>query len=84
MDRDTLFLGLTAIGVDLYDDASEPEPGSLLDAKRAVFANQFDPIWRTLSNDDRRWLRERLDDEGGAFDRMLAAHDSRESSKPGA
>ena len=42
-----------------------------------MFAHQFDPIWRTLTNDDRRWLQQKLDDEGGSFDRMVADHESR-------
>jgi hypothetical protein len=42
-----------------------------------VFALQFDPFWDTLTNDTRRWLRERLDNDGGAFDRMLADYESR-------
>jgi hypothetical protein len=77
IDRDTALIGLTAIGVDLYADGPPPEPGSILAAKRAVFAQHFDPLWRTLTNDDRRWLRERLDDEGGAFDRVVADSESR-------
>jgi hypothetical protein len=77
IDRDTTLIGLTAIGVDLYEDGPDPEPGSILAAMRAVFAHQFDPIWRALTNDDRRWLREKLDDEGGAFDRMVADYESR-------
>jgi len=77
IDRDTALIGLTAIGVDLYVDGPDPEPESILAAKRAVFAHQFDPVWRTLTNDDQRWLRERLDDEGGAFDRMVADYESR-------
>ncbi len=75
--RDTALIGLTAIGVDLYDDGPDPEPESILAAKRAAFAHQFDPLWRTLTHDDRRWLREKLDDEGGAFDRMVADYESR-------
>jgi hypothetical protein len=66
IDRDTALFGLTAIGVDLYGDGPDPEPDSILD-----------PVWRTLTNDDHRWLRERLDDEGGAFDRMVADYESR-------
>ena len=77
IDRDTHLIGLTAIGVDLYEDGPPPEPESILAAMRAVFAHQFDSIWRTLTNDDRRWLQERLDDEGGAFDRMVADYESR-------
>jgi hypothetical protein len=72
-----MFLGLAAIGVDLYDDRPDHEPEALLAAKRAVFALQFDPFWDTLSDDDRRWLREKLDNERGAFDRMVADYESR-------
>jgi hypothetical protein len=72
-----VLVGLAAIGVDLYQDGPDPEPGSIHAAKRAVFALQFDPFWDTLTNDDRRWLRERLDGEGGSFDRMLADYESR-------
>jgi len=75
IDRD--LVGLTAIGVDLYDDGPPPEPESNLAAKRAVFAHHFDPIWHTLTNDDRRWLRQKLDREDGAFDRMVADYESR-------
>jgi hypothetical protein len=39
IDRDTALIGLTAIGVDLYDDGPPPEPESILAAKRAVFAH---------------------------------------------
>jgi hypothetical protein len=81
IDRDTALIGLTAIGVGLYDDGPDPEPELILAAERAVFAHQFDPIWRTLTNDDRRWLREKLDREDGAFDRMLADYESR-STQP--
>jgi hypothetical protein len=45
-----------------------------------VFAHQFDPIWWSLTNDDHRWLRKKLDHEekaDRAFGRMLAGHDSR-------
>jgi hypothetical protein len=45
-----------------------------------VFARQFDPIWCELTNDDHRWLREKLDQEDdgdGAFGRMVADYDSR-------
>jgi hypothetical protein len=72
-----MFIGLAAIGVDLYDDRPDPEPDSILAAKRAVFALQFDPFWGTLTDDDRRWLREKLDNKGEAFDRMLADYESR-------
>jgi hypothetical protein len=72
-----MFIGLAAIGVDLHDDGPDPEPQSILAAKRAVFALQFDPLWGTLTNDERRWLREKLDDEGDAFDRMVADYESR-------
>lgn len=72
-----MFIGLAAIGVDLYEDGRDPDPESLLAAKRGVFALQFDPFWETLTDDERRWLREKLDDEGGAFDRMVADYESR-------
>ena len=72
-----VLVGLAAIGVDLYHDGPDPEPGSIHAAKRAVFALQFDPFWDTLTNDDRRWLREKLDGESGSFDRMLADYESR-------
>ena len=72
-----MFIGLAAIGVDLYDDRPDHEPESILTAKRAVFALQFDPFWDSLGDDDRRWLREKLDNDGGAFDRMVADHESR-------
>ena len=49
----------------------------VLAAKSAVFALQFDPFWGTLTDDERRWLPEKLDDEGGAFDRMVADYESR-------
>lgn len=79
IDRD--LVGLTAIGVDLYDDGPDPEPESIFAAKRAVFAHHFDPIWHTLTNDDRRWLREKLDREDGAFDRMVADHELRTTTQ---
>jgi hypothetical protein len=47
-------------------------PESIRAAKRAVFAHQFDPIWWSLTNDDHRWLRKKLDHEenaDGAFGR---------------
>jgi hypothetical protein len=72
-----VFIELAAIGVDLYGDGPDPEPESILAAKRAVFALQFDPFWNTLTNEDRRWLREKLHNEGGAFDRMVAGYESR-------
>jgi hypothetical protein len=84
MDRDTVLIGLAAIGVDLYDDDPDREPESMLAAKRVAFARQFDPIWHALTNDDRRWLREKLDDEGGAFGRMLADYESRSATEGGA
>jgi hypothetical protein len=71
-----VLVGLAAIGVDLYH-GPDPEPGSIHAAKRAVFALQFDPFWDTLTNEDRTWLREKLDDEDGALDRMLADYESR-------
>jgi hypothetical protein len=83
IDRDTALIGLTAIGVDLYDDGPDPEPESILAAKRVVFAHQFDPIWRTLTNDDRRWLQEKLGREDGAFDRMVADYESRTTTTEG-
>jgi hypothetical protein len=83
IDRDTALVGLTAIGVDLYDDGPDPEPGSILGAKRAVFAHHFDPIWHILTNDDRRWLREKLDREDGAFDRMVADYELRSTTTEG-
>ena len=76
LDRDTLLVGLTAIGVDLYRDDAATEP-EILAAQRAVFAHQFDPLWRTLTNDDRRWLREKVRRDEGAFDRMLADYEAR-------
>ena len=76
-ERDATLIGLAAIGVDLYDEGPAAEPGSILAAKRTVFARQFDPIWRTLTNDDRRWLREKLGRQDGAFDRMVADYTSR-------
>lgn len=45
-----------------------------------MFARAFDPIWRELTNDDHRWLREKLDEEDagdGAFGRMVADYDLR-------
>jgi hypothetical protein len=80
IDRDTTLVGLTAIGIRLYADSGEALPDSILAAERVVFARQFDPIWRALTNDDHRWLREKLDEEDdgdGAFGRMVAAYDSR-------
>jgi hypothetical protein len=75
-NRDTMLLGLTAIGIRLYAESGDAAPDSTLAAERGVFARQFDPIWRELTNDDHRWLREKLDDEG-AFGRMVADYDSR-------
>jgi hypothetical protein len=77
IDRDTMLIGLTAIGIRLYAESGDTEPDSILAAERVVFARHFDPIWRDLNNDDYRWLREKLDDEDGAFGRMVADHDSR-------
>jgi hypothetical protein len=80
IDRDTMLVGLTAIGVRLYADSGEALPDSILAAERVVFARQFDPIWCELTNDDHRWLREKLDEEDdgdGAFGRMVADYDSR-------
>jgi hypothetical protein len=80
IDRDTMLVGLTAIGVRLYAESGDAAPDSILAAERVVFARQFDPIWHDLTNDDHRWLREKLDDEDdedGAFGRMVADHDSR-------
>jgi len=80
IDRDTMLVGLTAIGVRLYADSGEVLPDSILAAERVVFASQFDPIWCELTNDDHRWLREKLDEEDdgdGAFGRMVADYDSR-------
>jgi hypothetical protein len=80
IDRDTMLVGLTAIGVRSYADSGDPSPDSILAAERVVFARQFDPIWRDLTNDDHRWLREKLDEEDygdGAFGRMVADYDAR-------
>jgi hypothetical protein len=80
IDRDTLLVGLTAIGIRLYADSGEVLADSILAAERVVFARQFDPIWCELTNDDHRWLREKLDEEDdgdGAFGRMVADYDSR-------
>jgi hypothetical protein len=80
IDRDTMLVGLTAIGIRLYADTGEALPDSILAAERVVFARQFDPIWCELTNDDHRWLREKLDEEDdgdGAFGRMVADYDSR-------
>jgi hypothetical protein len=77
IDRDTLLVGIAATGVRLYDEPDDAPTGSILAAERAVFARQFDPIWGELTNDDRRWLREKLDDEDGAFGHMLADYESR-------
>jgi hypothetical protein len=80
IDRDMMLVGLTAIGIRLYADSGEALPDSILAAERVVFAHQFDPIWRELTNDDHRWLREKLDEENdrdGAFGRMVADYDLR-------
>jgi hypothetical protein len=80
IDRDTMLVGLTAIGIRLYADSGDALPDSVLAAERVVFASQFDPIWCELTNDDHRWLREKLDEEDdgdGAFARMVADYDSR-------
>jgi hypothetical protein len=80
IDRDMLLVGLTAIGVRLYADSGEVLADSILASERLVFARQFDPIWCELTNDDHRWLREKLDEEDngdGAFGRMVADYDSR-------
>jgi hypothetical protein len=86
IDRDTLLIGIAATGVRLYDESDDAPTGSILAAERAVFARQFDPIWSELTNDDRRWLREKLDNEDGAFGHMLADYESRSaliaSSRP--
>ena len=76
-ERDTMLVGLAGIGVRLYEDSNDAPSGSILGAERAVFARHFDPVWRTLTNDDHRWLREKLDDEDGAFGRMVAEFDTR-------
>lgn len=51
IDRDTMLVGLTAIG-RLHADSGEALPDSILAAERVVFARQFDPIWCELTNDD--------------------------------
>jgi hypothetical protein len=79
-DRDTMLVGLTAIGTRLYATSGDAPPESTLAAERTVFAHQFDPIWRDLTHDDHRWLREKLDNEDngdGAFGRMLADYETR-------
>ncbi len=79
-DRDTMLVGLTAIGTRLYANPGNAPPESTLAAERAVFAHQFDPIWRELTNDDHRWLLEKLDNEDngdGAFGRMVADYETR-------
>jgi hypothetical protein len=84
-ERDTLLVGLTAIGTRLYAEPGDALPESTLAAERAVFAHQFDPIWRELTNDDHRWLREKLDDEhngNGAFRRMVADYETRSRPDP--
>ena len=53
---------------------------TVTEAEIIEFARQFDPIWCELTNDDHRWLREKLDEEDdgdGAFGRMVADYDSR-------
>lgn len=80
IDRDTMLIGLTAIGIRLYAGSGEALPDSILAAERVVFARQFNPIWRELTNDDHRWLREKLDEEDagdGAFGHMVADYDLR-------
>jgi hypothetical protein len=77
IDRGTMLLGLVATGVRLYDAPGDPVPESTLAAERAVFALQFDPVWRILTNDDHRWLREKLDDERPAFSHMVADYKAR-------
>jgi hypothetical protein len=77
IDRDTMLIGLVAIGVRLYENPADAAPESTLAAERAVFGLQFDPVWRTLTNDDHRWLREKLDDEDDAFAHMVADYDER-------
>jgi hypothetical protein len=75
-----MLVGLTAIGTRLYEHVDEAPPEAVLAAERAVFARQFDPIWSELTNDDHRWLREKLDDQDngdGAFGRMVADYESR-------
>jgi hypothetical protein len=76
-DHDMMLVGLAGIGVRLYAEPNEAPLGSILEAERAVFARHFDSVWSTLTNDDHRWLREKLDDEDGAFAHMMAAYESR-------
>jgi hypothetical protein len=76
-DQDMMLVGLAGIGVRLYAEPNEAPLGSILEAERAVFARQFDSVWSTLTNDDHRWLREKLHHEDGAFAHMMAAHESR-------
>jgi hypothetical protein len=76
-DQDMMLVGLAGIGVRLYSEPNEAPLGSILEAERAVFARQFDSLWSTLTNDDHRWLREKLNHERGAFGHMIAAHESR-------
>ena len=42
IDRDTMLVGLTAIGVRLYADSGEALPDSILAAERVVFARPVD------------------------------------------
>ncbi len=41
IDRDTMLVGLTAIGIRLYADSGEVLADSVLAAERVVFARQF-------------------------------------------
>jgi hypothetical protein len=76
-DQDMMLVGLAGIGVRLYSEPNEARLGSILEAERAVFARQFDSLWSTLTNDDHRWLRQKLNHERGAFGHMIAAYESR-------
>lgn len=76
-DQDMMLVGLAGIGVRLYSEPNEAPLGSILEAERAVFARQFDSLWSTVTNDDHRWLREKLNHERGAFGHMMAAYESR-------
>jgi hypothetical protein len=82
-ERDTMLVGLAGIGVRLYENPNDAPSGSILAAERTVFARHFDPVWRTLTNDDHRWLREKLDDEDGAFGHMVADFESRNRQRDG-
>jgi hypothetical protein len=75
-DQDMMLVGLAGIGVRLYSEPNEAPLGSILEAERAVFARQFDSLWSTLTNDDHRWLREKLNHERRAFGHMIAAYES--------